>query len=161
MRDLVLWVLQNCTGYHWGWLTNSFDKNLFTKDGFDVYYTLNGIIIGAIMLINIIYFIFKAEDYYSRLYIPIIIFYLICNFIMLSVIIWLATIFGVVAYGILIAATLIFLLLWAVATDYTHACTIFGLLAILLEYSEGYNEYRKKILTYKKSYNTFINENIS
>jgi hypothetical protein len=163
MENIVIWVLRHCTCYSWGWMTKHFDENLFNDPrALHAYIMINLSVIGIILFFNIFYFLLiKSGEYYSKIFIPLMVLYLIINTIFLSLLIYVISIFGLFSWAILGIISIILFIVGVFNKNEEHITTTFNLLASFLEYSQDYYDYSKNISEYKKNYKKFINGKIN
>jgi hypothetical protein len=157
MQQIVMWVLKHCTCYSWGWMTTHFNENVFNTARFNTYCITNLVIISFILFLNIIYFIIKAKECYSKIYIPLALLYLVINFIFLCLAILFFTIFGLYTWFGFGTLFIVFSMMIICEESGDHIDTWLDILPSFMEYSKSYKEYHKAISQYKLKYNTYLN----
>lgn len=156
--EWLIKLLQKFSGFNLGWHAKGFRE--LGASGWEGLSIIIFVAICIIALVNIIYFIVKAEEHWSLIYVPLCLFYVAFNavfhFFVTCLFMVIAGPWGLVGIGI---AYLIFMLVFhgIQADNYSEVPGYFGLILFVLKYSEVFDNTQDYNSRMKKQYEKFLN----
>jgi hypothetical protein len=155
MIQWIIKILQNFSVYKLGWYREGFQRVF----DWEIVAIIVLVMLSILAAVNIIYFLFKGDNMYMKVYIPLCIFYVVSNIIMNFLLILLFLSLGPTMWIIFMVAYGLFLAIHAgvTAENYDDFPGIFGFAAFVVQYSKKYKKYINHKESMQRNYERFLN----
>lgn len=161
MEEISRFIFTELTTYRWGMYKTFVDKNIDGWAGIG-WICFSVLIIYTIAIAIVLFFRYKSNITYLKVYIPMTLLYLVTNFMIHSILfLVLFSLFSIIG---LMTFILIYTIWWisvsASAWDVDDIKGVFNLMAFTVHYSDHISKYITYKYRLKEKYNKYLSDNL-